>query len=198
MKLGVRAYADLAIRAGAKEGITLGQSILNGRSRSSGPLVEDPIMPQQYLERRHRTELQGERRLLLAILESAVDDVQKYGRWRNRTAGRFAVDALAWIESDDTAPYSFEYACEALGLEPSYIRAGVRQNMEPALPPEVRAKHPWQPERIKALRRALHWPQWKFGKACGVAQSTVRQWEDGTFVPSPSSVVELARLEATQ
>lgn len=37
-------------------------------------------------------------------------------------------DAETWFESEDTAwPYSFANICQALGLEVTYVRAGLRR-----------------------------------------------------------------------
>jgi len=72
--------------------------------------------------------LQPERRLLLAVLQGAVSDVQKYATaWSGRGRQLFA-DAEAWFASTATdRPLDFESICQALDLDPSFIRGGLRR-----------------------------------------------------------------------
>jgi DNA-binding XRE family transcriptional regulator len=197
-----RLHVDTALIAGAKEEIPVGHTSVLHRSRSNtGPFIPEPIAPEDYLPARAATEVSGERQLLLAILESAIDDIQKYGRWRERAAGKLAREALEWIESPDTAPYSFEHACDVLGLDASYLRAGVRHGLQPAAalaPPPPAPATTWPGHRVRALRDRLDWSQQRLGRACGVAQSTIGHWEADASPPPPAMIVMLEHLEAAQ
>jgi hypothetical protein len=69
--------------------------------------------------------LEGEKRLMLAVLERAVDDVRTYanvptgrGRWLLR-------EVAAWFDSSSTGPFDFEGICQATGLDPDFIRKGL-------------------------------------------------------------------------
>jgi hypothetical protein len=69
---------------------------------------------------------EGEKRLMLAVLERAVDDLRTYanvptgrGRWLFR-------QVAAWFDSPETGPFDFEGICQATGLDPGFIRKGLR------------------------------------------------------------------------
>lgn len=69
-----------------------------------------------------------ERRLMLAVLEAAVSDVQKYATAPSGRGKRLFAEAEAWFGSTATGrPLDFEYICQALGLDPSFIRAGLQR-----------------------------------------------------------------------
>ena len=70
--------------------------------------------------------LEGEKRLMLAVLERAVDDFRIYanvptarGRWLFR-------EVAAWFDSSETGPFHFEGICHVTGLDPDYIRKSLR------------------------------------------------------------------------
>jgi hypothetical protein len=69
---------------------------------------------------------EGEERLMLAVLESAVEDFQKYVLARKPRGKRLFQEAEEWfLEKDGEALYSFENICETLGLHPDHIRKGL-------------------------------------------------------------------------
>jgi hypothetical protein len=69
---------------------------------------------------------EGEERLLLAVLESAVEDFQKYVLARNLSGKKLFQEAEDWfLDKDDGALFSFESVCETLGLAPDRIRKGL-------------------------------------------------------------------------
>jgi hypothetical protein len=88
----------------------------------------DTLMPSQYFDRiRRRASLDGERRLMVAILEDAVDVYRKQAGARDRKRHQLFVDAESWIESSDTTwIFSFENICDMLGIDASYLRNGLR------------------------------------------------------------------------
>src|SRR5262249_51688341 len=70
--------------------------------------------------------LQPEKRLMLAVLEGGVSDFQTYATSVSGRGRRLFADAEAWFRSTATDhPLDFENICEALGLDPSFIRAGL-------------------------------------------------------------------------
>jgi hypothetical protein len=69
---------------------------------------------------------EGEERLMLAVLESAVEDFQKYVLARNPRGKRLFQEAEDWfLEKDSEELFSFENICETLQLHPDYIRQGL-------------------------------------------------------------------------
>lgn len=67
----------------------------------------------------------GEKRLMLAVLESATEDFQKYVL-ANRKRGKELFQAAEdWIlDTDDSSFFSFANICEHLQLNPGYMRQG--------------------------------------------------------------------------
>jgi hypothetical protein len=70
----------------------------------------------------------GEKGLMLAILENAIEDAQKYVLATDRK-GKVLFDAAeAWIlETDSPSFFSFKTICEYLELDPNYIRKGFKR-----------------------------------------------------------------------
>src|SRR5262245_57386103 len=68
----------------------------------------------------------GEERLMLAVLENAVEYFQKYVLARNSRGKQLFQEAEGWfLDKDGEALYSFEDICETLGLHPDHIRKGL-------------------------------------------------------------------------
>jgi hypothetical protein len=67
-----------------------------------------------------------EERLMMAVLESAVEDFQKYVLARNPRGKKLFQEAEEWfLEKDSDELFSFENICETLQLHPDYIRHGL-------------------------------------------------------------------------
>jgi hypothetical protein len=88
----------------------------------------DTLLPSQYFDRlRRRASLDGERRLMVAILEDAVDVYRKQAGARDRKRRQLFEDAEAWLESSDTSwIFSYENICDVLGIDAGYLRKGLR------------------------------------------------------------------------
>lgn len=70
----------------------------------------------------------GEKRLMLAILENATEDFQKYALATDKRRRQLFQDAEEWIfDSEDHSLFSFENICEHLQLDPEYMRQGFRR-----------------------------------------------------------------------
>lgn len=87
------------------------------------------LLPSQYLDRIvSEPSLQPEKRLMLAVLESAVATYQKLALSTSRRGRRLFGEAEAWVtDADDSWVFSFENICNALELNPSYLRGGLRR-----------------------------------------------------------------------
>ena len=96
--------------------------------RVAGLFVPDTMLPSQYFDRMaRRTEYDGERRLMIAVLEDAVDVYRKLAGARDARRQQLFHDAEEWIESDDrTWIFSFQNICDVLGIEAEYLRRGLR------------------------------------------------------------------------
>jgi hypothetical protein len=75
---------------------------------------------------RFMAHLEGGKRLRLAVLERAVCDFRTYadvptarGRWLFR-------EVAAWFDSSATGPFDFEGICQGTGLDPDFVRKGLR------------------------------------------------------------------------
>jgi hypothetical protein len=67
----------------------------------------------------------GEKKLMLAVLESATEDFQKYILASHKRGKELFQQAEDWIlDTDDESFFSFENICEHLELNPSYMRQG--------------------------------------------------------------------------
>jgi hypothetical protein len=68
----------------------------------------------------------GEKRLMLAVLESATEDFQKYVLATDQRGKKLFQDAEEWILDTDTSSlFSFDTICQHLELDPAYMRHGL-------------------------------------------------------------------------
>jgi len=74
-----------------------------------------------------RMEVMGEFILVQAILREAIRTYQKYAVKKGTRASRLFRDVNDWFSSDDRQWFfSFVNVCDTLGLEPTYIRTGLK------------------------------------------------------------------------
>ncbi len=87
----------------------------------------DTLLPGQYLANvRREVLLEPERKLMLAVLEDGVLCFQCYFLARDSKGESLFHDAESWVlEQNDDRIFSFENLCEALGLDPKYVRQGL-------------------------------------------------------------------------
>jgi hypothetical protein len=84
----------------------------------------DILLPSQYF-----SVVQGgggltpEKKLMLAVLESALQDFQRYRLASGVRRKRLFREAQEWLTSQErTGTMSFVVICQALGIDPDYIR----------------------------------------------------------------------------
>jgi hypothetical protein len=97
------------------------------------PLEPDILLADHFGSAFSRSKpLQGERRLMLAVLEDAVDCYRR-GRGARDPATRLLFnETRAWLESTDRrATFSFESICDALDIDADYLRRGLRLQRAP-------------------------------------------------------------------
>ena len=89
----------------------------------------DTLAPLELLERVKRTAYQEpERALMVAVLRDAITCLEKYGAFKSSGNKRLFDEALEWIRSEDCEwLFSFNNVCEAVGVNPAYMRKGLIQ-----------------------------------------------------------------------
>jgi hypothetical protein len=87
-------------------------------------LEPDVFLPSQFygtggLSR----QLDGEKRLMIAILKDAVECLNKYRGARSSSGQCHYQNALEWVEDEGTEwLFSFNNICDLLGFDPDYLR----------------------------------------------------------------------------
>ena len=88
-------------------------------------LNPDVLLPSQHLPRTLAT---PEKRLLLAVLEEAVNTFRRYVVAKDHRDHAVFEDVETWFASDDGKwLYSFVGICDSLGIEVGYVRSGLRR-----------------------------------------------------------------------
>jgi hypothetical protein len=129
----------------------------------SVPFDLDVLLPTQL--GRRRADL-PERKLMAAVLEKALDELQSGRIVEPREGPRWRpplvyVPARVWLASEDTTwPYAFVNICHALGLDPQAVRRRVA-----VLEGQASAQRP----RQVGARRVLGMPTggWRSREAAG-------------------------------
>ena len=87
----------------------------------------DTLLSAQYFDNmRRRTLLEPEKRLMLAILEDAVNCFQENLSAESGKRKILFDDVEQWIRADGSDwVFSFDHICEALGFTPAYVRQGL-------------------------------------------------------------------------
>ncbi|MGH7858223.1 MAG: hypothetical protein ACREQY_12940 [Candidatus Binatia bacterium] len=88
----------------------------------------DSLLPDQFAQtfRRQKGWVEGEKRLIAAVLTDAVDCYIKYLESTDSRGRQLFEDAEAWIFDDSAGGlFPFRAVCEMLGLEPEYVRQGL-------------------------------------------------------------------------
>ena len=93
-----------------------------------GLFEPDTLLPIQYFETMRRKHLlEGEKRLVLRVLEDAVKCFMKCIDSPTSKGQRLFRDAEKWITLEDKKwGFSFENVCEMLDVDPEYLRRGLR------------------------------------------------------------------------
>ena len=97
------------------------QSLVTDRWISFDPLDDEII------ERLFKKDIrEGEEKLALAVLESAIEDFQKYVLSTDQKERKLFQEVEEWFfEKDSDELFSFDYICAILGFAPAYIRRGL-------------------------------------------------------------------------
>jgi hypothetical protein len=109
--------------------------------RLPGLFEPDTLLPIQYFEAmRKKHLLEGEKRLILSVLEDAVECFMKCIDSPTSKGQRLFRDADEWICLEDKHwVFSFDNVCDMLDINPEYMRRGLRQ---------------WKERKVDAMHRA--------------------------------------------
>jgi hypothetical protein len=118
----------------------------------------DTMLPSQYFAAalRRKGALKPERRLIIAVLQDAIECFQKNLFAREGKARQLYADAEEWIISEDRSHYfSYENICEILEMNPEYVRRGLLEWRERQLAKKAPGKV-WSLNAQRAQRRETH------------------------------------------
>jgi hypothetical protein len=106
-----------------------------------GLFEPDTLLPIQYFEAMRRKHLlEGEKRLVLSVLEDAVECFMKCIDSSTSKGQRLFREAEEWITLEDKKwVFSFDNVCEMLDVNPEYLRRGLRD---------------WKTRKLEAIERA--------------------------------------------
>ena len=127
-----------------------------------GSLFQPPsLLSAEYFEaQRRKTILEPEKRLMLAILEDAVDCFQNNVFAQSVKGRRLFQEAEKWIvEVDGDWVFSFENVCETLELNPAYVRQGLLRCRIPPPGAESRLRKPTG--KKQRLMKVQHVPRFR-------------------------------------
>jgi hypothetical protein len=94
--------------------------------KSASFFPPDAVSSPQYFEDRRRKPLEPEERLVLAILEDAINCFQENHLARQGRRKRLFDEVRTWIfEPEHDWVFGFENICDVLGFDPGYIRDGL-------------------------------------------------------------------------
>lgn len=99
-------------------------------SAIAGMMVPDVLTPGQYYDgvRADDASVRPIKRLMLAVLEDAMRCYQTYANSRGRAHRRLFIEAEAWLmDRRADSVFSFATVCETLGIDPTYLREGLRR-----------------------------------------------------------------------
>ena len=124
----------------------------------SGRMVSvDAIVAEAFFgSSNHNGPVSAERELMIAVLSDAIECFWKYRESRAPLAIRLYQEAKAWLFADnENQPFSFQNICQALRLEPSYIRRGILTGAESARPVNDQSLAAPEPGGRRNIKRKL-------------------------------------------
>lgn len=103
-----------------------------------GLFEPDLVVPSQFFATlpRQAPSMRGEYRLLVAVLQDAIECFREHAHARNKWRQRLFDEVQNWITEedgdaighDDQVPgFSFEYVCDVLGLDAADLRRGLQR-----------------------------------------------------------------------
>jgi len=123
------------------------------KDAAMGVWQPDVILPSQY--RVPRPTQAPEQRLMIAVLQDAVDCVEKYRLALDYRGRRAFSEAMEWLLAEDIDwPFSFECICGVLDLNPNAVRERVCATAAPQTSPSVMPHEPPETSILALLKSA--------------------------------------------
>ena len=178
-----------------KHGLGVGVSAHARQEAGHGrDVLWEPIAPSvvQWIEAR-RTELTGAQRLYAAVLEEAMNTLRTHTLRDTPRSVELVAQTWDWIDGRGHAAVPFEMACEAIRLEPSAFRRGLKawtpdpQRTRMFLvgrKPGMVAPEPQWSDRLLARRRRRGWSQKQAARQLSMSHTMLGHYERrNTHVP---------------
>ena len=119
-----------------------------------GPLhsvaVPDLVTPGQWQILHRNLDRSPEKRLLLAILEDAINCWLQDGLTGRKA--RLRGEAEQWLFGADDGLFGFRSVCEHLEIDPAYFRGRLRRSQGQAAPRRCRRSHSGRRASVSAIR----------------------------------------------
>ena len=124
--------------------------------RMDQPLENEALLPVQYADLLRGGEHRPpEHRLLFAVLEDGVRCWQLHATRTTARDQRLFREVDEWVASDDdTSPFTFVVICQLFGIDPGYLRAGLRRWRERQRALGLRVE-PFRLRRTGGLRHSV-------------------------------------------
>lgn len=131
--------ADSKMPVGADKGTTM-QEKETLDEKLPGLFEPDTLLPIQYFEAMRRKHLlEGEKRLILSVLEDAIECFMKCIDSPTNKGQKLFRDAEEWINLQDKHwVFSFDNVCDMLDINPDYMRNGLKK---------------WKERKLEAIAR---------------------------------------------
>jgi len=137
----------------------------------------DTLLPIQYFEAMRRKHLlEGEKRLILSVLEDAIECFMKCMDSATNKGQRLYREADEWIALEDKFwVFSFDNVCDMLDINPEYMRRGLRD---------------WKQRKLEAMQRAAE------ARAEAAAQAEINAAAGIVAQPEAVAVAPVKPVEA--
>ena len=99
----------------------------------------DTLIAAEYRDQQRRSQLDPEKRLMLAILQDAVACYMRNSGVRSGKGRRLFLEVETWIKDQaNEGLFSFHNICDTLGIDPDYLTRGLFREWNPGLElPEI-------------------------------------------------------------
>lgn len=116
------------VSAGGMRSGAVGQEFARPDPWLTDAIAPDFLVPAQYYDLiRRRSRIDGEMRLVFAVLEDAVRCYVRGATTTSRVEREHRNEVIEWFATADAShvPFSFGYVCDVLGIQPADLRASL-------------------------------------------------------------------------